>query len=289
VNALERIVSQTRAVVAERRALLGEGELERRAAARLRRDPPRGLCGALRAPGLSLIAEHKRSSPSAGVIRADLQLEDVVRAYQRGGAAAVSVLTEERSFGGSLEDLARARAACSLPLLRKDFIVDPYQVLEAVAAGADAILLIVAALQDSQLARLYELAGDWGLDALVEVHDARELERAGGIGARMIGINNRDLTTLAVRTQTTFELLAAVPSGTLTVSESGWREASQLRALADAGLDAVLVGEALMRAADLEAACRALAHAGKPAAAPPAAPAGARGQARAGAAHQHPL
>ncbi|MGH2916918.1 MAG: indole-3-glycerol phosphate synthase TrpC [Solirubrobacteraceae bacterium] len=259
MNALEQIVARTRAQLATRRARVGAAELARAASARLASDPPRAFEAALAAPGLSVIAEHKRRSPSAGTIREDLALEHVVGAYERAGAHALSVLTETSSFGGALDDLGRARAASALPVLRKDFIVDAYQVVESCAAGADAILLIVAAVQDAgALSELYEQARELGLGVLVEIHDAAELATAAALGASVIGINNRDLTTLIVRAQTTFELLAEVPSGTTVVSESGWRERSQLARLRDAGVQAVLVGEALMRAADVEAACREL-------------------------------
>jgi indole-3-glycerol phosphate synthase len=194
------------------------------------------------------------------VIRDDLVLEDVVRAYERGGAAALSVLTEEHSFGGSLTDLASARAATGLPILRKDFIVSSYQVAESLARGADAILLIVAALPAGDLDELHAEAVSLGLDVLVEVHDHAELEIAAAIGAAVIGVNNRDLTTLVVDTERTFELLDAMPAGTVIVSESGWRTRAELERLAVAGVDAVLVGEALMRSADVEDACRALAR-----------------------------
>ncbi|MFL5863142.1 MAG: indole-3-glycerol phosphate synthase TrpC, partial [Solirubrobacteraceae bacterium] len=221
-------------------------------------DPPRRLADALRRPGISVIAEHKRSSPSAGVIRGDLVLSDVVRAYERGGAAAVSVLTEPHSFSGSLDDLGEARASVRLPILRKDFIVDSYQVVESVARGADAILLIVAALSPPELENLYREAASLGLGVLVEVHDRRELELAAASGADIIGINNRDLTTLKVDTARTFELLDGMPDGAVVVSESGWRSRHDLDRLASAGVDAVLVGEALMRAPDIESACRTL-------------------------------
>ncbi len=257
-NALDPILVQTRRRVAARRAELGAEPLERRARERAQSDPPRGFAAALRRPGLSIIAEHKRSSPSAGVIREDLALEEVVSAYEAGGAAALSVLTEEASFGGSLGDLARARTTSRLPILRKDFIVDPYQVTEALAGGADAILLIVAALPPSQLAELHAQARSLGLDVLVEVHDARELEVAAGIAAPVIGVNNRDLTTLAVDTERTFALLADMPAGAVVVSESGWRTRAQLDRLDEAGVDAVLIGEALMRSSDVRAACREL-------------------------------
>jgi indole-3-glycerol phosphate synthase len=256
VNALEPIIASTREEVARRRDRVPDSELEREAA--LRAGELRPFADALARPGLSVIAEHKRRSPSAGVIRADLRLEEVVGSYERGGAAALSILTEGPSFGGSLDDLRAARAASALPILRKDFIVDAYQLHEALAAGADAILLIVAALDQAELERLHEAALSLGLAALVEVHDEHELERAAAVGARLIGINNRDLTTLRVDIRRTFELLPRVPSGTTVVSESGLRTASDLAELEDAGVDAVLIGEALMRSRDIEAACRAL-------------------------------
>jgi indole-3-glycerol phosphate synthase len=260
VNALTPIIERTRADLQARRAATPLDEVRRAAEARLAADPPRGFADALRAPGVSIIAEHKRSSPSAGVIRDDLELVDVVCAYERGGAAALSVLTEEHSFAGSLEDLGTARAAAGLPILRKDFIVDGYQVTEAAARGADAILLIVAALDTADLQRLHGEAVALGLDVLVEVHDRAELEVASQIGAAVIGVNNRDLTTLRVDTERTFELLDAMPPGTVTVSESGWRTRPELDRLDDAGVDAVLIGEALMRSADVEQACRELAR-----------------------------
>jgi indole-3-glycerol phosphate synthase len=258
LNALTRIIERTRADVAARRRATPADDLRRAAQARLGADPPRGFAAALRAPGISVIAEHKRSSPSAGVIRDDLALQDVVGAYERGGAAALSVLTEEHSFSGSLEDLAAARATAALPVLRKDFIVDSYQVVESLASGADAILLIVAALAPADLERLHAEAVSAGLDVLVEVHDAAELRVASGIGAAVIGVNNRDLTTLTVDTERTFELLDLMPSRTVVVSESGWRTRAELEGLAEAGVDAVLVGEALMRSPDVEEACRTL-------------------------------
>ncbi len=253
MNALERIVATTREEVERRRAAVPVSSLKED------RDGRRPFLEALARPGLSVIAEHKRRSPSAGPIREDLSLEEVVRAYERGGAAALSVLTEGPNFGGSLDDLRAARAAVALPILRKDFTVDEYQLHEAVAAGADAVLLIVAALTEAELARLSERAGSLGLAALVEVHDRRELDVAVALGAELIGINNRDLTTLAVDTGRTLELAPLVPDGTVVVAESGFRDAKDLARLADVGVDAVLVGEALMRSADVEAACRALA------------------------------
>jgi len=259
VNVLDEIVADTRATLVQRRVTRPLDELVAASAERIEiSGPPRSLRAALTAPGMSVIAEHKRRSPSAGLIRGDVPLAQVVAAYERGGASAISVLTEESRFGGSLTDLQAARRACALPILRKDFIVDRYQVHEALAAGADAILLIVAALAREQLIELIALAGDLGLGALVEVHDRAELEIAAELGAELIGINNRDLSTLQVDTGRTFELVEHVPVGTVVVAESGLRTRSQLDELAVAGVDAVLIGEALMRAADIEAACREL-------------------------------
>jgi indole-3-glycerol phosphate synthase len=258
VNELQRIVARTRAELLDRRATVPVSQLEAEAAARAAADPPRPFAAALARPGLSVIAEHKRRSPSAGTIREDLEIEDVVGAYERGGAAALSVLTEHVGFGGALQDLRRARAAATLPILRKDFVVDAYQVVESMAAGADAILLIVAALEADELAALYGQAQGFGLGVLVEVHDARELAVAAQLRPEVIGINNRDLTTLRVDIERTHELLAGMPAGTTVVSESGLRTRADLERLAAAGVDAVLVGEALMRSPDVEAACREL-------------------------------
>jgi len=258
VNALHPIIARTRADVAERRLDVPLAALERAAAARRASGDRRDFARALAEPGLSIIAEHKRRSPSAGVIREDLALEDVVGAYERGGAAALSVLTEPHSFGGSLADLRAARAAASLPILRKDFVLDPYQVVESAAAGADAILLIVAALDPPRLRELHEQAHALGLAALVEVHDERELEQAVAVRAPLIGINNRDLTTLVVDTRRTFELAPRLLDGTTVVAESGFSRPQELDELAHAGVDAVLIGEALMRAPEIEAACRSL-------------------------------
>jgi indole-3-glycerol phosphate synthase len=259
MNELSRIVAATREAVAERRREVPEDAV-RAAAARRPDGDVRGFREALARPGLSLIAEHKRRSPSAGVIRDGVLLGDVVGAYEAGGASALSILTEGPSFGGSLEDLRAARSAAKLPILRKDFIIDRYQVAESSAWGADAILLIVAALPEGELVSLHELARSHGLAALVEIHDERELEVAIRVGAAIIGINNRDLTTLEVDTRRTYELLPGIPPATIVVAESGFRERSELEKLRRAGVDAVLVGEALMRSEDIETACRALAR-----------------------------
>ena len=212
---------------------------------------------------VALIAEHKRASPSAGTIRDDLELSDVVGAYARAGAAAVSVLTEPERFGGSLADIVAARAVTGLPILRKDFIVDPIQVHEAAVAGADAILLIVAAFPSAreELADLAQLAGRLGLEVLMEIHDGPELEIALELEAPIIGINNRNLSTLRVDLATTFALRPRIPAGTVVVAESGFSQPEEIRALAGAGIDAVLMGEALMRSTDIEAAARAIATA----------------------------
>jgi indole-3-glycerol phosphate synthase len=253
VNALDPILESTRAEVERRRTQWPVDQLP------AREGPVRPFARALSdGPGISVIAEHKRRSPSAGVIRQGALIEDVVRAYERGGARALSVLTDGPGFGGSLNDLRAARAASTLPVLRKDFIVDPYQLHESFGAGADAILLIVAALERRQLADLHAAARELGLAALVEVHDERELETAAALGAELIGINNRDLTTLQVDIERTYQLLPHVPDGATVVAESGLRNREQLERLAGAGVDAVLIGESLMRAPDPEAACRAL-------------------------------
>lgn len=219
---------------------------------------------ALSGPALTLIAEHKRRSPSKGVIREDWGVVETVAAYEWGGAAAVSVLTEETRFGGSLAHLQKARAVTELPIIRKDFITDPYQLLEAKAAGADAALLIVGALNDEALENLDSYARMIGLEVLVEVHDHSELERALRIGPAILGINNRDLRhpQLKTDTATTARLLADIPGGTIVVTESGFgvdgESRHALRSLYAAGVDAVLIGEALMRSSDPEEAVRFL-------------------------------
>ncbi len=256
MNRLEPIITATREEVARRRAAVPVAELVRRGSERAK--DLRGFAAALARPGLSVIAEHKRRSPSAGVIREGASPAEVVRAYERAGAAALSVLTEGPNFGGSLEDLSAARAASSLPILRKDFVVDEYQVHESLAAGADAILLIVAVLDPGELRELKAVAGGLGLAALVEVHDAAELETAASIGASLIGVNNRDLTTLEVDTGRTFKLLRRMPEGAIVVAESGFRDRSDLERLRSEGVDGVLIGEVLMRAPDIEAASREL-------------------------------
>jgi indole-3-glycerol phosphate synthase len=252
---IEQLIAAARKGVEERRAQTPPAELESRLRGRGRDRP---FDEALVRPGLSLIAEFKRRSPSAGEISASADIVDQVGAYERGGAAALSVLTDERHFGGSLEDLRAARAASSLPILRKDFIVDPYQLLEAAVNGADAVLLIVWALEDAELRALYERAGELDLDCLVEVHDGDELERALRLDVDVIGINNRNLDEGTVEIATTYELMPDVPAGKTVVAESGISARAELEELERVGVDAVLIGSALMSAADPEALTREL-------------------------------
>jgi indole-3-glycerol phosphate synthase len=256
-NVLERIVDATRDEVRRRRREIPLADLEARLHPAREGRP---FAEALVRPGVSIIAEHKRRSPSAGEIRAGATVAGITQAYERGGAAALSVLTEGPHFGGTLADLEEARAATSLPILRKDFIVDAYQIYEAAVAGADAILLIVAALEPEALAELHREALAVDLDVVVEVHDEPELSAAlEVIDADVIGINNRDLTDFTVDVERTYELLSDVPAGKTVVSESGFHTREQLEELERVGVDAVLIGETLMRADDPEQALRDLA------------------------------
>lgn len=253
---IEQLIAGARQGVDVRRRDLSQADLESRLSAR---GEDRPFSEALVRPGLSLIAEFKRRSPSAGQIAAETaDVAEQVRAYERGGAAAASVLTDEPHFGGSLEDLRAARAACGMPIIRKDFIVDPYQLYEAAVNGADAVLLIVRALNDRDLTSLYEEARSIDLDCLVEVHDAAELERALEAGAEVIGINNRDLDEGTVDVATTYELMPDVPAGKTVVAESGISARPELEELERVGVDAVLIGGALMSAEDPEAKTREL-------------------------------
>ena len=252
---IEQLISAARAGVEARRGQVQQADLESRLSAR---GEDRPFNEALVRPGLSLISEFKRRSPSAGEISASATVPEQVGAYERGGAAALSVLTDERHFGGSLDDLRAARAACDLPILRKDFIVDPYQLYEAAVHGADAVLLIVRALDDRELRAMYEEARGLDLDCLVEVHDAGELQRALELDADVIGINNRNLDTGAVDVSTTYELMPDVPAGKTAVAESGISSRAELEELERVGVDAVLIGGALMSAADPEAKTREL-------------------------------
>jgi indole-3-glycerol phosphate synthase len=254
---MDQLIAGAREGVAARRAALPQADLEAQLAER-REDRP--FNEALTRPGLSLIAEFKRRSPSAGLLAPEgTDVATQVTAYERGGAAALSVLTDEPHFGGSLDDLRAARAACGLPIIRKDFIVDPYQLYEAAVNGADAVLLIAAALGDEDLRALYQEARAIDLDCLVEVHDVGELERALEAGAEVIGINNRNLDDMSIDIATTFELMPDVPAGKTVVAESGISGREELEELDRVGVDAVLIGGALMSAADPEAKTRELA------------------------------
>ncbi|MDQ7028351.1 MAG: indole-3-glycerol phosphate synthase TrpC [Ardenticatenia bacterium] len=223
---------------------------------------PRDLEAALQAPGVALIAEVKRASPSKGLLRHQFDPVELATVYEANGAAAISVLTDQHFFQGNVDHLRAVRRAVSVPVLRKDFILDPYQVYEARAAGADAVLLIVAVLGDTTLAHLHALARELGMAVLVEVHNENELERALSISPTLIGINNRDLRTFHVDLNTTARLCPLIPAGTLVVAESGIHSAADVRHLAEMGVDAILVGEAIVRAKDVAAKVQELASAG---------------------------
>ncbi len=229
-----------------------------RHAAESRRGNRRDFAGALRAKRPAIISEIKKASPSKGVLVEDFRPAELARQYEKGGAAALSVLTDREFFHGSLDDLRTARAACTLPVIRKDFTLSDYHVLEAAAVGADAILLIVAILDDAELRGLRELAAELGMAALVEAHCERELERAVDSGARLIGINNRDLNTFHISLDTSLALVAGIPDGILKVSESGIFSAADIHRLMDAGFDAFLVGEHLVKSGDATQALREL-------------------------------
>lgn len=264
MTVLEGILHSTRVEVERRKRELPQSKLEAQAERRGELNSPRsgraerGFREALNKPEIAVIAEFKRRSPSAGRLREDADVAEIARAYEHGGADALSVLTEGPSFDGSLEDLRAARAASGLPVLRKDFIVDRYQLYEASIAGADAVLLIIAALSPAELRTLREQARELGLDVLVEAHDVTELRVALDAGSDLIGINNRDLRDFSVDVERTFTLLGEIPAGVTVVSESGIADAEQLERLEQAGVAAVLVGESLMRAPRPEEALRAL-------------------------------
>ncbi len=252
---LEQVTAARRAD-AESRATAGALDGAKKAARAA--SPPRDFGRALSKPGLALIAEIKRASPSAGDIAPGVDVVAQARAYERGGAAAISVLTEPDHFHGSLDDLRDVRAAVDLSVLRKDFIAHPLQVWEARAAGADAILLIVAALTQKELVALGDLAEELRMGALVETHDADEVSRAADAGARIVGINTRNLATLEVDPAVVEKVRASVPDGVTLVGESGVTSRADVEAMLSVGVDAVLIGEALMRARDPEAMVREL-------------------------------
>ncbi len=244
---LEEIVAARRRRLEEARARVPLAELEQAAEARTER---RNFAAAISGNGLRVVAELKRASPSRGLLCRDYRPHDIARGYESAGAAALSVLTEEQFFLGSLDHLKQVRDAVGLPVLRKDFILDAYEVFESVAADADALLLIVAVLSDKDLRSLVELCGRLRVAALVEVHTEEEIERALAVGARIIGVNNRDLKTFEVNLENSFRLREKIPSACIAVSESGVQTAADLRKLGEAGFNAVLIGERLMLADD---------------------------------------
>lgn len=253
---LDTILATKRDEVAERRARLPEAELRDRAAAA---GAPRGFRRALeQAPGFGLIAEIKRASPSKGLIRADYNPPAHARAYAAGGAACLSILTDVRYFQGADDHFTAARQAVSIPAIRKDFIVDPWQVLEARSLGADAVLLIMSALDDAEAADVEAAALDLGMDVLVEVHDRAEMDRTARLRSRLIGVNNRNLRDFTVSFDRTYELVAHAPPGCTFVAESGLGSHADLAAMAERGVRCFLVGESLMRRDDLTTATREL-------------------------------
>lgn len=257
-NKLIEICETKRAHVIARKAALSLAELETRVR---EQSPPRGFRAALDRKahtGYGLIAEIKKASPSKGLIRADFDPPTHARSYEAGGAACLSILTDVPYFQGHDDYLIAARAACTLPCLRKDFMIDPWQVTEARALGADAILIIVAALSDAQMSEIEAAAIAYGMDALVEVHDAKELERALALKSRLIGVNNRDLRDFTIDFTTTYNLIGQAPEGCTFVAESGLGSKADLDGMAEHGVRCFLIGEALMRQTDVESATRML-------------------------------
>ena len=242
---LDKILAVKRAEVAAAKRAAPDVEARAR-----RASAPRDFVGALRAKKPAVIAEVKRASPSKGLLRANFDPAAIARSYEQGGAACMSVLTDREFFQGSAEDLIKARAACSLPTLRKDFLIDPYQAFEARALGADCVLLIVACLEDAQMRALEEVAHSLGMAVLVEVHDAGELDRALALNTPLIGINNRNLRTFETRLETTLDLLPRVPKDRVVVTESGIQSTADVRRMRGGGVNTFLVGEAFMRADD---------------------------------------
>ena len=256
---LKNIISRKWEQVAERKQRCGMGQLQ---AMMNGQSASRGFVRALEARvgtgRAAVVAEIKKASPSKGVIREHFQPAEIAASYAQGGAACLSVLTDEDFFQGADAHLQQARAACSLPVLRKDFVVDPYQVMEARAIGADCILLIATALADAQFAELNAAAGELGLDVLIEVHDREDLERSLGFGHTLVGINNRDLKTFEVDTTLSARLRPLIPQGRMVVAESGISSKEDVELLKRAGVNGILVGEALMTAPDVGAKVREL-------------------------------
>jgi indole-3-glycerol phosphate synthase len=259
MNSLDKICAVKRREVDRRKQVRSAVELKRIAGDQ---SAPRGFIASLErrvtAGSFGLIAEIKKASPSKGLIRDNFEPQAHAKSYEEGGAACLSVLTEENFFLGRDADLVSARGACSLPCLRKDFMIDPWQVTEARAIGADAILIIVAAIDDQDMADLEAAAIDHGLDVLVEVHDVDELERALRLRSRLIGVNSRDLRNFSINFEPALEIISQIPSGYTVVAESGLRSRRDLELLAEHGVNCFLVGESLMRQPDLEAATRNL-------------------------------
>lgn len=256
-NTLQKICSDKRRHITERKNAKTEGELREEASIL---SPPRGFQAALQKKAdenkIGLIAEIKKASPSKGIIRADFDPVKIAVDYEEGGAACISVLTDEPYFQGKDEYLKQVRECSSLPLLRKDFILEPYQVVESAALGADCILLIMAAVDDEHAAKIEDRAFDLGLDVLIEVHDEADLERALKLNSKLIGINNRNLKTLDVDLKTTEELMKKVPEGYLLVSESGYFQRGDVERIHGQGICCFLIGEALMTAGDMEEAVK---------------------------------
>ncbi|MCA9086212.1 MAG: indole-3-glycerol phosphate synthase TrpC [Planctomycetaceae bacterium] len=255
-NVLEQIVDHKRQEVAESQGRRSFSDLEQHLATA---PPVRPFLEALRAavaPGL--IAEVKKASPSAGIIRSDFAPVEIARTYEQAGATCLSVLTDEKYFQGHLDFLIRIRQAVAIPVMRKEFIIDPYQILEARVAGADCVLLIAECLNDEELVHLHNYALELGMDTLIELYDPGNLSRVLKTGAKLIGINNRDLRTFVTSLDHTFDLLRSVPDDVLLVSESGIRNHDDILRLRQAGVGGVLVGESLMRQADISAAVRSL-------------------------------
>lgn len=259
MDILSQIIAKKRKRLARAKEIVPFDVLRSQAVGKRESSKPHALRSALQKDRINIIAEFKRRSPSKGVIREDADLVSIVRSYQTAGAVAISVLTEQDHFDGSLADLEAVKACVDLPVLRKDFVFDEYQVYESAVSGADAILLIVAALDDRQLESLRRVAEDeLSMDALVEVHNEEEMDRAASSGATLIGVNNRNLRTFEVSLETSVQLAPLAPRDALLVSESGLNEGADLRRLRERGFNGFLIGESLMRAHDPGAALRDL-------------------------------